>query len=106
VAHLVTRQGGVAITAAISPYRAIRAENRALIGPGNFVEVYCDCPLSECERRDLKGLYAKAHAKIAAGQKAGFTGLDDPYEPPQAAEVVVKTAEETVIQSTAKIVER
>src|SRR5208283_3502596 len=106
VAHLVTRQGGVTITAAISPYRAIRNENRALIGEGKFVEVYCDCPLSVCEQRDLKGLYAKAHAKIAAGQKAGFTGLDDPYEPPLEAEVVVKTAEETVTQSTAKIVER
>src|SRR5208283_921597 len=106
VAHLVTRQGGVTITAAISPYRAIRDENRKLIGQGNFVEVYCDCPLLECERRDIKGLYAKARAKIATGQKAGFTGLDDPYEPPPQPEVVVRTATETVTQSTAKIVER
>lgn len=106
VSHLVTRQGGVAIGAAISPYRAIRDENRALIGAANFVEVYCDCSLEVCERRDLKGLYGKARAKIAAGQKAGFTGLDDPYEPPLKPEVIVKTAEETVAQSTAKVMAR
>jgi len=106
VSHLVTRQGGVAIAAAISPYRAIRDENRKLIGASNFVEVYCDCPLEECERRDLKGLYAKARAKIAAGQKAGYTGLDDPYEPPLKPEIAVRTAEESALQSTARIMAR
>ena len=106
VAHLVTRQGGITITAAISPYQAIRDENRKLIGSGNFVEVFCDCPLSECERRDLKGLYAKARAKIASGQKAGFTGLDDPYEAPPNPEILVRTGTESVTQSTTKIVTR
>jgi adenylylsulfate kinase len=106
VAHLITRQGGIAITAAISPYRAIRDENRKLIGAGNFVEVFVECPVEECEKRDIKGLYAKARAKIAKGEKAGFTGLDDPYEAPLAPEIVIKSAEESVQQSAAKILAR
>lgn len=106
VAHIVTRHGGIAITAAISPYRAIRDENRNLIGAGNFVEVYCRCPVAACERRDVKGLYAKARAKIAAGEKANFTGVDDPYEPPLKPELAVNTARESVEQSTEKILRK
>jgi len=98
VAHLLTRNGIVAITAAISPYRAIRDENRALIG--DFVEVYVDCSVEECMKRDVKGLYKKA----IAGEIKQFTGVSDPYEPPLRAEVVVKTAEETIDQSAKKIV--
>jgi adenylylsulfate kinase len=97
VAHLLTRNGIVAITAAISPYRAIRDENRALIG--DFVEVFVDCPLDECMKRDVKGLYKKA----IAGEIPQFTGVSDPYEAPLKAEVVVRTAEETAEQSAAKI---
>jgi adenylyl-sulfate kinase len=97
VAHLLTRNGIVAITAAISPYRAIRDENRALIG--DFVEVYVECSVDECMKRDVKGLYKKA----IAGEIKQFTGVSDPYEAPLRAEVVVKTAEETIDQSAKKI---
>ena len=86
----MSRSGGVAITAAISPYRAIRDEARAQIGP--FVEVFVRCPLDVLVQRDTKGLYAKA----LRGEIAQFTGVSDPYEEPLAAEVVVDTDVETV----------
>ena len=104
VAHLITRHGGVAITAAISPYRALRDENRKRIG--TFVEVYCRCPLAECERRDVKGLYRKAREALAIGQPMGFTGVDDPYEEPLAPEVTVETAQEGIAESAAKIMRK
>lgn len=97
VAHLLSRNNVVAITAAISPYRAIRDEARAMIG--DFVEVFADAPLSVCEARDTKGLYAKARA----GELKGFTGVDDPYEPPLSPEVVCQTEHETLEQSVAKV---
>ncbi len=100
VANLITRNGGVAITAAISPYRAIRDEARALIG--SFVEVYANASVEVCESRDVKGLYQKARA----GEIKGFTGIDDPYEPPLRPEVDCKTGEETVEQSVAKVIAR
>ncbi len=90
VAHLITKHGGVAITAAISPYRKIREENRRLIG--RFIEVYCDSPLDLCEKRDVKGLYAKARQALADGKPMGFTGVDDPYEAPTQPEITVDTA--------------
>src|SRR5918996_51557 len=77
VAHLLTRNGVVAITAAISPYRAIRDEVRARIGRG-FVEVYAKCPLETLITRDVKGLYQRA----LAGEIKEFTGVSDPYEEP------------------------
>ncbi|MBU0754094.1 MAG: adenylyl-sulfate kinase [Planctomycetes bacterium] len=97
VCHLLTRNDVVAIGAAISPYRAVRDENRKLIG--RFVEVYCKCSLDALEERDVKGLYKKARA----GEIANFTGVSDPYEAPDRPEVVVETDKETVGQSTAKI---
>jgi adenylylsulfate kinase len=87
VAHLLQRNGVFVITAAISPYREIRDEARAMTR--DFVEVFADAPLEVCESRDVKGLYAKARA----GEIKGFTGIDDPYEAPTDPEVVVKTAE-------------
>jgi len=100
VAKLLTRNGVVAIAAAISPYRETRQWCREQIG--NFVEIYVNCPLPVCERRDTKGLYARARA----GQIKQFTGIDDPYEVPEAPEVVVHTSEETVEQSVQKILDR
>jgi adenylyl-sulfate kinase len=97
VCNLLTRNGVVAIAAAISPYKAIRDENRALIG--RFVEVYCECPLDELERRDVKGLYKKARA----GEIKGFTGIDDPYEPPEKPEVTIHSGQETAEESLGKI---
>ena len=100
VAKLVSRSGGVAITAAISPYREVRDESRGIIG--NFVEVYVRCPLEVLVQRDTKGLYARA----LRGEIAQFTGVSDPYEEPLAAEVVVDTDVESIEESTRKILNR
>ena len=98
VANLLSRNGVVAITAAISPYRAVRDEVRE--STERFVEVYVEAPLEVCESRDVKGMYAKARA----GEIKGFTGIDDPYEEPLEAEVTCHTAKETVDESVTKII--
>jgi sulfate adenylyltransferase/3'-phosphoadenosine 5'-phosphosulfate synthase len=97
VARLISRSGGVAITAAISPYREIRDEARGNIG--RFVEVYVRCPLDVLVQRDVKGLYAKA----LRGEIKQFTGVSDPYEEPLAPEVIVDSSVETPEQSTVKV---
>ena len=97
VAHLLSRNGVVAMTAAISPYRAIRDEIRAM--EPNFVEVYVRAPLEVCESRDVKGLYAKARA----GEIKGFTGIDDPYEEPVNPEIICYTERESVEESVKKV---
>ena len=97
VCNLLTRNGVVAIAAAISPYRSVREENRQLIK--HFVEVFVDCPLEVCEERDVKGLYKKARA----GEIKEFTGVSDPYEPPEKPEVTCNTHTESVEESTEKI---
>lgn len=98
VCHLLTRNDVVAIAAAISPYKTIRDENRKLIG--RFVEVYCKCPIEVLKERDVKGLYEKA----ITGEIPNFTGISDPYEPPDNPEIVVETDKETVQQSVDKII--
>ena len=98
VCHLLTRNGVFAISAAISPYRAVRDENRALIQ--NFVEVHVNASLEACIDRDVKGLYKKA----LAGEIKEFTGVSDPYEPPLDPEVVCNTEDETPRESAIKIV--
>ncbi len=98
VANLVARNGAAAITAAISPYIAIRDEVRRA-ADATFVEVYVEAPLEVVEKRDPKGLYRKARA----GKIANFTGVSDPYEPPVNPEVVVHTGEEDIQSSTDKI---
>ena len=100
VCQLLSRNGVAAIAAFISPYREIRDEVRAKTH--NFVEVYVECPIETLIERDVKGLYKKA----LAGEIANFTGVSDPYEPPLAPEIVVKTGEETPEQSVAKILRR
>ncbi len=97
VANLLSRNGVVAITAAISPYQAIRDEVRAL--ESNFVEVYVKAPLEVCEARDVKGMYAKARK----GEIKGFTGIDDPYEEPLNPEIICYTDRESVAESVTKI---
>jgi adenylylsulfate kinase len=99
VANLLTRNGVAVITAAISPYRNVRDECRAMIG-SNFVEVFVKCPLEVCMERDVKGLYKKA----IAGEILHFTGVSDPYEDPLHPEVVVETSTETAEQSAARII--
>ncbi|MBN2475121.1 MAG: adenylyl-sulfate kinase [Pirellulales bacterium] len=85
VAKLFCDAGVVAITAFISPYRVDRDRVRETLHDGDFVEVFVDAPLEVCETRDPKGLYKKARA----GEIKGFTGIDDPYEPPEHAELVL-----------------
>ncbi|MBN1679782.1 MAG: bifunctional sulfate adenylyltransferase/adenylylsulfate kinase [Anaerolineae bacterium] len=87
VAAEIVRHGGMVICAAISPYRATRNDVRNMVGSDNFMEVFVDTPLSVCEDRDTKGLYAKARR----GEIKGFTGIDDPYEPPLNPELVLDT---------------
>jgi len=100
VANLLSRNGVVAITAAISPYRAIRDEVRAL--ESNFVEVYVKATLEVCESRDVKGLYAQARA----GKIKGFTGIDDPYEEPLNPEIICYTERESVEDSVKKVLSK
>jgi adenylyl-sulfate kinase len=85
VANLLARNGVRVIVALVSPYRASREEAREVLNP--LLEVYVSCPLAECERRDVKGMYRRARA----GQLPNFTGIDDPYEPPLAADVTLRT---------------
>ncbi len=100
VAKLLARNGVAVITAAISPYRAIRDEVRE--ENGAFVEVYVKASLDECIRRDTKGLYARA----LAGEIPQFTGVSDPYEEPLAAELVIDTEREEVADSASRVVDR
>jgi adenylyl-sulfate kinase len=100
VARLLSRNGVVAITAAISPYREIRDQARAEIP--RFVEVYVDCPLEVCEQRDVKGLYKKARS----GEITQFTGISDPYEPPLNPEIHLHTEQENPEQDVEIILEK
>jgi len=99
VASLLAKHGVIVIVAAVSPYRQARDDVRKLVG--SFVEVHVDAPLAVCEQRDLKGLYAEARA----GKRANFTGIDDPYEPPLSPEVRVSTADRSVSDCVANIID-
>lgn len=83
VASEIVRHGGAVICAAVSPYRATRNDVRAMVGSNRYIEVFVDTPLEVCEQRDTQGLYARARR----GEIKGFTGIDDPYEPPQHPEI-------------------
>ena len=103
VASRITRHGGTAITAAISPYVETRQKARELVEQfGPFVEVYVKASVEECARRDVNGLYAKAFA----GEIKGFTGVDDPYEEPESPEIVVDTETQTPEESAQIVVQR
>ena len=99
VANLLTRNGVGVIVSAISPYKEARDQVRREIGEG-FLEVFIDCPVEVCAERDVKGLYAKAYA----GEIKEFTGVSDPYEPPAAPELTVKTNEEDPSESARKVI--
>jgi sulfate adenylyltransferase len=100
VASEVVRHGGGVICAAISPYRATRNECRAMIGHDRFIEIFVDTPLDVCEQRDPKGMYALARD----GQLTGFTGIDDPYEPPRNPEITIDTVRCSAEENTERIV--
>ncbi len=99
VAKLFTDAGLVALTAFISPYRADRDQVRAIMQPGEFIEVFVDCPVEVCEERDVKGLYKKARA----GEIKEFTGISAPYEAPLRAELTINTAGQSVERSAQQI---
>lgn len=101
VASEIVRHGGTVICAAVSPYRTTRNDVRNLVGADNFVEVFVDTPLEVCEERDTKGMYARARK----GEIANFTGIDDPYEPPEHAELSLQTVGLTPLENARKIVD-
>lgn len=98
VAKLLTRNGVLVMTAAISPYRSLRDEIHANIG--DFMEIFVKCPVEVCAKRDVKGLYKKA----MAGEIKNFTGVSDPYEDPINPHVICETDKETVEESAHKVV--
>jgi sulfate adenylyltransferase len=102
VAAEVTKAGGIALCAAIAPYKNARVKNRQLISQyGGYIEVYVSTPLDVCETRDTKGFYAKARK----GEMQGLTGVDDPYESPDNAEIIIDTSKLTIEESVAKIIQ-
>jgi adenylylsulfate kinase len=100
VAKLFVDAGTIVSTAFISPFQSDRDQARALLADGEFVEVYVKCPLEECERRDVKGLYKKARN----GEIPQFTGISSPYEEPETPEIIVDTSVQTVEESVEQII--
>jgi len=101
VASEIVRHGGVAVCAAVSPYRATRNDVRNMVGRDHYVEIFVDTPLEVCEQRDVKGLYAKARS----GEIKGFTGIDDPYEEPHHAEIRLDTVKYSPEENAQSIVD-
>jgi len=101
VARLMADAGLIVLTAFISPFRAEREMVRKMMSEGEFIEVFVDTPLAEAEERDTKGLYAKARA----GELKNFTGIDSPYEPPEAAEIRIDTTKISPAEAADLIVE-
>jgi sulfate adenylyltransferase len=101
VASEIVRHGGVAICAAVSPYRATRNDVRNMIGSDQFVEVFVDTPIEVCEQRDTKGIYARAKR----GEIESVTGINDPYEAPESPELVLDTVSCSAEQNARRIVE-
>jgi adenylylsulfate kinase len=100
IAKLFLEAGVIALTAFISPFGADRARVRALVPHGEFFEIFCDCPLEVCEKRDVKGLYQRARA----GEIKEFTGISSPYEVPQNPDLIVDTGALTLEASVAKVI--
>jgi sulfate adenylyltransferase len=103
VAGEIVHASGAVICAAISPYRGTREEARNMVGE-NFIMIYMDTPVEVCEERDVKGLYAKARQAMVDGHPMGFTGVDDPYEPPIDPEITLKGYGATPEENARKIV--
>jgi sulfate adenylyltransferase len=101
VAAEIVRHGGVAVCAAVSPYRATRNAVREMVGEGRFIEVFVDTPLEVCESRDAKGMYAQARRGVIRN----FTGIDDPYEAPPRPELIIGTVRASAEENAAAIVE-
>jgi len=100
VASEIVRHHGIAVCAAVSPYRSTRRQVRSTIRDGGFIEVFVDTPLQLCEERDVKGYYARTRA----GELKGFTGVDDPYEPPTAPEICLTTHDSSPEENARRII--
>lgn len=98
-AKLLVDAGVIAIVALISPYRADRERARSLFAPGEFIEIYVDCPLQVCEERDPKGLYMKARAGVIGS----FTGITAPYEEPLQPEITIPSSRQSLQESASQI---
>lgn len=101
ISKLFLEAGVIVLTAFISPFRADRELVRSLMPHGDFLEIWCRCPLEVCEERDVKGLYKKARA----GKIPDFTGISSPYESPEKPELIVDTAEHSLDQSAGLVLE-
>jgi sulfate adenylyltransferase len=101
VAAEIVRHGGIVVCAVVSPFNSTRQQIRAMIGGDNFLLAYVNTPVEVCERRDVKGFYAKARA----GELKHFTGVDDPYEPPTDADIVLDTVGSTPEDNARRVVE-
>jgi adenylylsulfate kinase len=101
MAKLFVEAGVIALTAFISPFRSDRARVRSLVPHGDFLEIYCHCPLEVCEQRDVKGLYKRARA----GEIKDFTGISSPYEVPENPELVVDTATQSIEGSVDQVID-
>lgn len=101
MSKLFVDAGVIALTAFISPFRRDRDLVRALVAPGDFVEIFCDTPIEVCEQRDVKGLYRKART----GEIPEFTGISSPYEVPVQPEITVRTGEHSLDDCAAQILE-
>lgn len=99
VAKLLVENGNIVMTAFISPFFQDREAVRALFQPGDFLEVYCDCPLEICEQRDVKGMYRRARA----GEIAEFTGISSPYEAPPSPDLALPTGRMTLTESVVTV---
>jgi len=101
VAKLFAHGGNIVLTAFISPYKADRDKVRAIMGPGEFIEIYVNASLETCEKRDPKGLYKKARA----GEIKSFTGISDPYEAPEKPELTLDADKKGIDELAAEVVE-
>lgn len=101
MAKLFIESGTIALTAFISPYRVDRERVRALAAPGDFIEIYCNCPIEICEQRDVKGLYAKARQDVIPN----FTGISSPYEAPENPELVIDTGSQSLQESVTQVMD-
>ncbi len=101
VASELVRHGGIAVCAAVSPYRATRNDVRNMVGPDRFIEVFVDTPLEVCEKRDVKGMYERARR----GEIKEFTGIDDPYEAPEKPEITLQTVGFTPEENARRILD-
>jgi len=100
MSKLFINAGVIALTAFISPFRADRQRVRQLVGEEDFVEIYCECPIEVCEKRDVKGLYKKARQ----GEIKEFTGISSPYEVPEHADAILHTSRESLNDSVEQVI--